>query len=212
MKIIVNGKPSHSAYLWLNIDPIVVSAQIVNSLQTNVSQNVTITENPAIFTIGSIRCVNRDNIISKQVETLGTNKTFSDSYMKFIYESIWQIVIKKVESAGTTAKVFKPYSSYNPVTFNDNSLTFALLPSLQKLAGVDTISNTNPDIGNKYFLCYQYKVPSFYFFIGGLPNASGAKNEGPHLTPQFIIVDSSLKAGVNAFYNLILDCMKPNRK
>lgn len=57
LKITVTGKPSHGAYPWLSVDPIVVSAEIINSLQTVVSRNVNITENPAVVTIGSIMAV-----------------------------------------------------------------------------------------------------------------------------------------------------------
>jgi amidohydrolase len=54
LKIIVKGKSAHGAYPWLSIDPIVVSAQIINSLQTIVSRNIDITQNPAVVTIGAI--------------------------------------------------------------------------------------------------------------------------------------------------------------
>ena len=51
MKITVKGKPSHGSQPWLSVDPIVVSASIINSLQTIVIRNVNLTENPAVVTI-----------------------------------------------------------------------------------------------------------------------------------------------------------------
>src|SRR5471030_523603 len=45
MKIIVHGRSAHGAYPWSAVDPIVVSAQIINSLQTIVSRNLHITQN-----------------------------------------------------------------------------------------------------------------------------------------------------------------------
>ncbi|RZK46319.1 MAG: amidohydrolase, partial [Pedobacter sp.] len=54
MKITVTGKQAHGAYPWSSIDPIVVSAQIINNLQTIVSRNLDVTENPGVVTIGSI--------------------------------------------------------------------------------------------------------------------------------------------------------------
>ena len=54
MQIIVKGRQAHGAAPWASIDPIVVSAQIINSLQTIVSRNLNITENAGVVTIGSI--------------------------------------------------------------------------------------------------------------------------------------------------------------
>lgn len=79
LKITVKGKPSHGSQPWLSVDPIVVSTEIINSLQTIVSRNVNLTENPAVVTIGAINGGNRFHIISQQVEMLGTVRTFSDS-------------------------------------------------------------------------------------------------------------------------------------
>jgi hypothetical protein len=49
-KIIVKGKPSHGAAPWSSVDPIVVSAQIINNLQTIVKPNLNVTENAAAIT------------------------------------------------------------------------------------------------------------------------------------------------------------------
>src|ERR1700744_4669329 len=71
-QIIVKGRSAHGAYPWSSIDPIVVSAQIINNLQTIVSRNLNVTENPAIVTVGSIKGGNRSNIIPETVEMMGT--------------------------------------------------------------------------------------------------------------------------------------------
>jgi metal-dependent amidase/aminoacylase/carboxypeptidase family protein len=54
MQITVKGRSAHGAYPWSSIDPIVVSAQIITSLQSIVSRNINVTENPAVVTIGVI--------------------------------------------------------------------------------------------------------------------------------------------------------------
>ena len=94
LKITVNGKPSHGASPWYSVDPIVVSAQIINSLQTIVSRNVNLTENPSVVTIGSIHGGNRFNIISDKVEMFGTIRTFSDSDEELVYSRVKQIAEK----------------------------------------------------------------------------------------------------------------------
>jgi len=75
-RIVVKGRQTHGARPWSGVDPIVVSAQIVNALQTVVSRQVDITANPAIVTVGAIKGGIRHNIIPDEVEMVGTIRTF----------------------------------------------------------------------------------------------------------------------------------------
>ena len=212
VKITVNGKPSHGAAPWSSVDPIVVSAQIINSLQTIVSRNVDITENAAVVTIASIHGGNRDNIIPEKVEMLGTVRTFTADDEKLIYARIRQIAEKTAEAAGATADVILPYEHYYPVTFNNEKLTAAMLSSLQKSAGKENVRLVPAITGAEDFSFFQQKVPGMYFFIGGLPKGADVKTSGPHHTPTFIIDDSAFKTGLKATCNLVLDYMEMNKK
>src|SRR5690606_19484342 len=136
---VVKGKPSHGSQPWLAVDPIVASAQIINNLQTIVSRNVNLTVNPAVVSIGSIHGGIRSNIISEEVEMLGTVRTFSKEDEALIYERINQIVTKTAEASGANATVELPYSAHYPVTYNDPALTASMLPSLEKAAGKENV-------------------------------------------------------------------------
>jgi amidohydrolase len=211
-KITVKGKPSHGSQPWLSIDPIVVSAEIINSLQTIVSRNVNLTENPAVVSVGAIEGGNRSNIISSQVVMLGTVRTFTGEDETMVFNRIRQIAEKTAEAAGATAIVELPYSSHYPVTFNNIALTTAMLPSLQKAAGVDNIILKPSKTGSEDFSFYAQKVPGLFFFLGGLPKGKDPKTAGPHHTPEFMIDDSSFKTGVIAFCNLVFDYPEMNKK
>lgn len=212
LKITVKGKPSHGASPWYSVDPIVVSAQIINSLQTIVSRNVKLTENPAVVTIGAIHGGNRNNIISDQVEMLGTVRTFTDEDESMVFSRIHQIAEKTAEAAGATALVELPYSIHYPVTFNNVALTEAMLPSLQKAAGTENVLLLPAKTGSEDFSFFAQKVPGLYFFIGGLPKGKDPKTSAPHHTAEFLIDDSSFKTGVKAFCNLVFDYMDMNKK
>ena len=212
VKITVNGKPSHGAQPWLAVDPIVVAAQIINSLQTVVSRNVNITQNPAVVTIASIHGGNRDNIISENVEMLGTVRTFTDDDEKLIYSRIRQIAEKTAEAAGATADVILPYEHYYPVTFNNEKLTAEMLPTLQKSVGKENVLLVPAITGAEDFSFFQQKVPGIYFFIGGLPKGANSKTSGPHHTPTFLIDDSAFKTGLNTLCNLVFDYMQIHKK
>ena len=80
--ITVKGKGSHGAMPWLSVDPIVVSAQIIQALQTIVSRQEDITKAPVVITVGSINSGNRPNIIPEQSVLTGTIRTLDGSSEK----------------------------------------------------------------------------------------------------------------------------------
>ena len=211
-RITVKGKPSHGSQPWLSVDPIVVAAEIINSLQTIVSRNVDLTENPAVVTVGAIEGGNRSNIISEQVVMLGTVRTFTVEDETKVFNRIRQIAEKTAEAADATAVVELPYSSHYPVTFNNVELTSAMLPSLQKTAGIDNVILMNAKTGAEDFSFYAQKVPGLFFFLGGMSKGKDPKTTGPHHTPEFLIEDSSFKTGVVAFCNLVFDYPELNKK
>ncbi len=205
LKITVVGKPSHGAQPWSSVDPILVSAQIVNNLQSIVSRNVNLTENPAVVTIGAIHGGNRGNIISEKVEMLGTVRTLSSSDEKLVIKRINEIVSHTAQGAGATAVVECPYSVHFPVTYNDPSLTSKMLPSIQKSAGAENVKLVPAMTGSEDFSFFAEKVPGLFLFLGGMPKGTDPKNAGPHHTPQFLIDDSGLGLGVTTLCNLVVD-------
>lgn len=211
-KITVEGKPSHGSQPWLAIDPIVVSANIINGLQTIVSRNVNLTENPAVVTVGAIEGGNRSNIISKQVIMLGTIRTFSEEDETMVFDRVRQVAEKTAEAENATALVELPYTTHYPVTFNHVALTEAMLPSLEKSAGAENVALRPVKTGAEDFSFYAQKVPGLFFFLGGLTIGKDPKTSGPHHTPEFLIDDSSFKTGMIAFCNLVFDYEEKHTK
>jgi amidohydrolase len=205
MKITVTGKQAHGAYPWSSVDPIVVSAQIINNLQTIVSRNLNVTENPGVVTIGSIHGGVRSNIIPEKVEMLGTIRNLSAADEKMFIERIKTIVTKTAEAAGATAEVKIPYSAHYPVTFNDISLTEKMLPTLQYTAGADNVRLKPPVTGAEDFSFFQEKVPGLFFFLGGMPKDQDPLKAPSHHTPDFFLDESGFILGVKALCNLTFD-------
>lgn len=208
MKITVKGKSSHGAEPWSSVDPIVVSAQIINNLQTIVSRNVNVTKNAAVVTIGAIHGGNRSNIIPEQVEMLGTVRTLSEADEKLVFERIRQIVTKIAEANGTEAILELPYSSHYPVTFNNIALTAKMLPSLQKSIGAENVVLVPAETGAEDFSFFANEVPGFYFYVGALPKGKDPETSAPHHTPEFYLDESGFITGVNAMVNLVVDYME----
>jgi len=211
MKIIVKGRSAHGAYPWSAIDPIVVSAQIINNLQSIVSRNLNITENAGIVTIGAINGGVRNNIIPEQVEMLGTVRALSAEDEKMLLERVKQVVIKTAESAGATADIQLPYSVHYPITYNDPALTEKMLPSLQKSAGAENVVLAVAHTGGEDFSFFQEKVPGLFFNLGGMPKGGDPKTAASHHTPDFYLDESGFILGVKAMANLAVDYMEMSR-
>ena len=212
LKITVKGKQAHGAYPWSSVDPIVVSAQIINNLQTIVSRNLNITENPGVVTIGSIQAGNRSNIIPEQVDMLGTIRTLSADDEKMFIERVKEVATKTAESAGATAEVKIPLSIRYPVTYNDPALTQKMLPTLQRVAGAENVLLRPAVTGAEDFSFFQEKVPGLFIFLGGMPKGQKPEEAPSHHTPDFFIDESGFKLGVQAMCHLVLDYMNAPAK
>lgn len=116
LDIRVKGVGAHGATPWDSVDPIVVSSQIIQGLQTIVSRQSPLTEGAVVITVGSLHTGIRRNIIPEEAVMEGTIRTFSDDVQKHVHESIEKAAMKIAESAGATAEV-KIHKMY-PATIN----------------------------------------------------------------------------------------------
>jgi amidohydrolase len=206
LNIKVNGKQTHGANPWGGIDPIVTASQIVMGLQTIVSRNVNITENPAIVTVGSIHGGIRQNIISENLDMIGTIRTFGTEQRELVHKRIKEVALNIAESAGATADV-RIDTGY-PVTYNDPALTSKMIGSLENLAGKANVQVQAPQTGAEDFSFFQQKAPGFFFFLGGKPK--NVKVGFPHHTPDFYIDESGFTLGVKSLAALTVDYMEMN--
>ncbi|RYU97276.1 amidohydrolase [Emticicia agri] len=202
----LKGKQTHGANPWSGIDPIVTAAQIVMGLQTIVSRNVNITENPAIVTVGAIHGGIRQNIIPESLEMIGTIRTFGTEQRQLVHRRINEVATNIAESAGATADV-KIETGY-PVTYNDPALTDKMIGTLEAIAGKENVNVQPVQTGAEDFSFFQQKVPGLFFFLGGKPK--GQSNPAPHHTPDFYIDESGFTLGMKSLASLTVDYFEMN--
>jgi len=202
----VKGKGSHGSQPWGGIDPIVVSAQIIEGLQTIISRQTELTKDAAVISVCVIRSGVRSNIIPEEAEMTGTIRTLDTAMQNEIHERMRRTVTKIAESAGATAELVIDRKTL--ITYNDPALVKKTLPSLQKAAGADNVVWMDAMTGSEDFSFFGAKVPSFFFFLGGMKKGQDPKTANPHHTPDFYIDEAGFKLGVKAFCNLVLDYSK----
>ena len=177
LRIVVRGKQTHGAVPWGGVDPIVVSAQIINSLQTIPSRQMDLTAAPSIVTIGMIQGGLRGNIIPDSVVMVGTIRTLDPQHHDDIHARIKRTVEKVAESAGATSEV--TITKSYPITYNDPALTARMVPTLKRTARDGKAGVLPPVTGAEDFSYFQQKIPGLYFFLGVTPVADTSLRDGP---------------------------------
>jgi amidohydrolase len=204
-KIKVKGKQTHGSQPWSGIDPVVVSAQIINGLQTIISRQTELTKNAAVISVSVINGGVRSNIIPEEVNMLGTIRTLDTGMQRMVHEKIKLTASKIAEASGATAETWIDKKTL--VTYNNPELTKKMIPSFIKAAGADNVAETEAVTGAEDFSFFAEKVPSIFFFIGGMEKGANPTKAFPHHTPDFRIDESGMKTGVKAFCNLVFDYM-----
>jgi amidohydrolase len=205
----VKGRQAHGSTPWKGVDPIVVSTQIIQGLQTIVSRQSDLTQEAAVITVGRIQSGIRENIIPEELEMAGTIRTLNKDMQKDIHERIRITAQKIAESAGATAEV--TIENKTPITYNDPALTAQMLPSLVRVAGKEKTLLINAVTGAEDFAFFQEKVPGLYFFVGACPPEVDPATAPSHHTPDFMIDERGMLTGLRALLHLTLDYMETKK-
>ena len=206
-KIVVHGKGSHGAIPWGSIDPIVISAEIIEALQHIVSRESDLTKAPLVISIGSLHSGVRANIIPETAEMWGTIRSLDATMRKETHEKMRRVVQHIAQSAGATATI--EINTQTMINYNDPTLAKKSLSALNKAAGADNVMESRWTTAAEDFSFYGDKAPSFFFSLGGMQKGKNPTEVGGHHTPDFYLDESGFILGVKAFCNLVFDNAKP---
>ena len=166
----VLGEGGHGAYPNLAKDAIVIMAEIISSLQTIVSREISPLE-PAVLTIGSIAGGERYNIIADKVTVVGTVRTLNKQLRKIIRKKI-EKKVKGITSIYGTKYKFNYEALGNPL-FNSPAIL-----ELCRRAGIRLLGRKNvkmidqPSMGGEDFAEYLAFVPGCFIYMGTKKNKS----------------------------------------
>lgn len=197
----VKGKQTHGSQPWSGVDPVLISAKIIDGFQSIISREAKLTDAPAVITVGKITAGTRFNIIPESAELIGTVRTLDPNMRKMIIKRMTEMSKSIAEAYGGEVEI--TFQNNTSVTFNDPELTAQILPSLNKVAGEDNVRLMYATTGGEDFSYFQEKVPGVYFFLGGM--TPGTRQPYPHHTPDFRIDDSGMLLGVKAFTQITFD-------
>ncbi len=159
----VKGKGGHGAQPHLNIDPVIISAQLMVSLQQVVSRfaNPAI---PSVLSFGKVIANGATNVIPNEVYIEGTFRTMDESWRAQALQLIGKQIKELPEIYGATAEL-EIRRGY-PALINDMELTSRISYSLKEYVSEDNFENLDIWMAAEDFAYYSQHYPSVFYFIG----------------------------------------------
>jgi amidohydrolase len=195
----IQGKGGHGAIPHQTVDSIVVSAQVINALQTVVARNIDPLKS-AVVTVGKLTAGTALNVIADQAKMSGTVRYFDQGYQRFFCDRIEQIIAGVCQSHGATYEL--DYRHLYPPLINDAGIT-DLVRSVA-LEVVEPSAEVVPDcqtMGGEDMAFFLQEVPGCYFFLGAANADKGLAY--PHHHPRFDFDETALGIGVETFVRCV---------
>jgi amidohydrolase len=190
--LVVEGRGGHGAMPNNAIDPVVIAADVVTSMQRVVSREIDPLE-PAVLTFGAINGGTTYNVIPPRVALKGTVRSFSDATRAAMEAGIRRIAEHTCAAAKATCAL-DWHPSY-PVTANDPAEAAFVRGALATEFGEARVLETPPVMGSEDFSYYAQVVPACFWFLGG----GDETHAFPNHHPAFDIDEKALVAGIAAY-------------
>ncbi|ABF40599.1 Peptidase M20D, amidohydrolase [Candidatus Koribacter versatilis Ellin345] len=170
VKITIYGRGGHGAQPQTTVDPIVIAARTILSLQTIVSRELSPLD-PAVVTVGAIHGGTKNNIIPDKVEMLLTVRAFKPEVHKHILESITRITKAEAAAAGAPQEPKIEASEALRFTTNDPALAARLASVLTPVLAKNNILTDQRRMVSEDFGAFGNAagVPSVLMLIGAVP-------------------------------------------
>ena len=188
----VLGRGAHGGHPDHGIDPIVVSARIVDALQTIASRSISPMD-PVVVTIGSIHGGSAVNVIPPTVEMSGTIRTLDEAVRQRVRQLADRLIRRTAEAHG--AHVDLEIREGYPVTVNNPGMSEFVLQTAEAVLGAEkVVRGLRPSTGAEDFAYYLREVPGSTFRLGLRPPGRESY-PAPH-QPDFDFNDDAIGPGL----------------
>lgn len=163
-RIVIKGKSGHGAQPETAVDPIVIGAAIVTSLQTIVSRNVAPLK-PAVVTVASFHAGEAYNIIPATAELKLTIRSYDEETRRLLEKRVKEIAEYQAHVFGGQCEI--DYFRLNPACKNDHDLTDFARKVAKDAFGSEAIEDRiEPFTFSEDFSYMLQERPGCYLFIG----------------------------------------------
>ncbi|MBP6302537.1 MAG: amidohydrolase [Bacteroidia bacterium] len=189
--VTVKGKGGHGAMPHLNIDTVMITAQMLTALQQVVSRGANPTV-PSVLSFGKVIANGATNVIPDEVYLEGTFRTLDEKWRKEAHQLMLKIANGVAESLGGSVE-FNIMKGY-PFLKNDEQLTAKAKQAAIDYLGADNVVDLDIWMAAEDFSFYSQEVPACFYRLGTRNEARGITSS-VH-TPTFDIDESALEVGM----------------
>src|SRR3984957_8700812 len=183
VRITIHGKGGHGSAPHTAVDPIVIAARIILTLQTIPSREVKPGE-MAVVTVGYIQAGTKNNIIPDQAELGLTVRTYRAEVRKQVLAAIARITKAEAAAAGAPREPSIDRYEGADAVYNDPALAQRLRGALEGALEKDDVVTQDPMTASEDFSTFVAQgIPGFYLTLGGADpqKYEAAKAAGTHL-------------------------------
>jgi amidohydrolase len=205
VRITVFGKGGHGAMPQSTVDPVVIAARTILSLQTIASREVRPGE-MAVVTVGYIHAGTKNNIIPDHAELGITVRTNKSDVRRQVLAAISRIAKAEAAAAGAPRDPLVDRYEGTDLVYNNPELAERLRAPLEAALGKSNVLTSGPITPSEDFSYFiEQGVPGFYFSLGGADpqkfaeaRAGGSRlpsNHSPFFAPD---ADPAIHTGIAA--------------
>lgn len=209
-KMTIKGRGGHAAYPHKAIDPIVIGAQIINSLQTLVSRTPDPMD-PVVLSITNFNAgTGAHSIIPDEGHIIGTLRSYNHDLRKDLSARIGTLAAAIAEGMG--ASIDYEYDFIIDPTINDADATARCVNIARGIVGDDNVDDRKPaSMAGEDFGRMLMEVPGCYVWLGqGEEDASSNHNQGLH-TPRYDFNDEIIPLGVEYWVKIVEKTLPPKK-
>jgi amidohydrolase len=217
----VHGLGGHGAYPHRTKDPVVLSAEIINSWQTIASREINPVD-PVVVTVGSIHGGTKHYNIPDEVKMQLTVRTYKPDVREQVLAAIDRIAKGVAAAAGVPpdhapiVTVLK--NEFTPSTYNNPELTKRLVAAWKKSLGEENVEIVAPTMGGEDFSEFSlpdHSIPAVDFHVGAVAPekiAESKKTGTPlpslHSSKFAPVPEPTIRTGIISMTAAVLDLMK----
>jgi amidohydrolase len=202
-RIVIKGKGGHAARPQDCVDPVLIAANLVVSLQSLVSRE-TDPVDQAVITMTSVHGGTAFNIIPEEVELKGTLRTFLPGTRSYLTERIKTVAKGLVETHRAGLEL--DWLDGSPAVVNDAAMTERLRQVARAVLGSERVLESPQIMGGDDMSLWLEQAPGCYFFVGAADPAKGS--DYPHHHPMFDLDEEALPIAIELLSKGTLDFLQ----
>ncbi|MBP6649698.1 MAG: amidohydrolase [Bacteroidia bacterium] len=187
----VKGKGGHGAMPHLTIDPVMITAQMLVSLQQIVSRNAK-PSLPSVLSFGKVIANGATNVIPDEVYLEGTFRTLNEEWRDEAHLKMKRMAEGIAESMGGSCE-FNIVRGY-PFLINDEVLTERVRQFAEEYVGKENVEDLEIWMAAEDFSFYSQQASACFYRLG-VRNEERGITSSVH-TSTFDIDESALETGM----------------